>query len=80
MCNIIINTFYIIYVKSIDNDVTHRKIFTIVNILAIFIFIFSAFKCFCYTGKFLCIRNYILAFCGGHIVDDPLSMKGLQDW
>ena len=38
MCNIIINTFYINDVKSIDNDVTHRKIFTIINILAIFIF------------------------------------------
>ena len=42
MCNIIINTFYINDVKSIDNDVTHRKIFTIINILAIFIFLNTA--------------------------------------
>ena len=28
-----------IYVKSIDNDVTQRKIFTIINILAIFMFL-----------------------------------------
>ena len=28
-----------IYVESIDNDVTYRKIFTIINILAIFIFL-----------------------------------------
>ena len=26
------------YVKSIDNGVTHRKIFTIIKVLAIFIF------------------------------------------
>ena len=28
-----------IYVESIDNDVTYRKIFTIINILTIFIFL-----------------------------------------
>ena len=33
MCNIIINT----YVKSIDIDVTHRKIFTLSKLLVIFI-------------------------------------------
>ena len=50
MCNIIINTFYIntftfintfyinTSVKSVDNDVTNRKISTIIKILAIFIF------------------------------------------
>ena len=27
------------YVKSIDNDITHRKIFTIIDILAVFIFL-----------------------------------------
>ena len=32
MCNTIIN----IYVKSIDNDVTHRKIFTVSKLLVIF--------------------------------------------
>ena len=42
----------------------------------------SVFKCFCYTGRFLSICNYILAFWDGHIViklDDPLSTKELQD-
>ena len=33
MCNIIINTYY---VKSIDNDATHRKIFTLSKLLVIF--------------------------------------------
>ena len=41
MCNILFNTFYIsnLCKKSIDSDVTHRKIFTITKILAIFIFL-----------------------------------------
>ena len=30
---------FITYAKSIDNDVTYQKIFTISNILAIFIFL-----------------------------------------
>ena len=29
---------FMTYVKSIDNDVTQRKIFTIIKILALFIF------------------------------------------
>ena len=33
MCNIIINTFYI---RFNDNDVTHRKIFTLSKLLVIF--------------------------------------------
>ena len=67
MCNININTFHISIrkVKSIDNDVTHRKIYTtIIKILAIFILLNMAnfllisclltvfFKCsFCYRSN-----------------------------
>ena len=50
MCNVIINTFY---VKSIDNDVTHRKIFTLSKLLVIF-----------YTLKYGEFITYYL-----HIVD-----------
>ena len=40
MCNIIVNTFLTSSsMLFIDNDVTHRKIFTISKILAIFIFL-----------------------------------------
>ena len=37
MCNIIINT----YVKGIDNDVIHRKIFTLSKLLVIFYTVFN---------------------------------------
>ena len=51
MCNIIINTFYIsyvksidnTYVKSIDNGVTHRKIFTLSKLLVIFYTLIHAY-------------------------------------
>ena len=45
MCNIIINTFSVnvdthkTYAKSIDNDVTHRKIFTIIKFFNNFYFL-----------------------------------------
>ena len=45
MCNIIVNTFSVnidkhkTYAKSIDNDVTHRKIFTIIKVFCNFCFL-----------------------------------------
>ena len=64
------------FLKSIDNDVTHQKIFTIIIILAIFMFLHMANLLLIFSKCVICYLHYLKRIMNDNLYREYINSSG----